>query len=149
MVQRKSASQILKKRARPAEGIDARLIIKYSILAAVILLLSGAITSVIVYFYLSKDLPKISSLTDYHPSIITEVYSDDNRKIAELYHERRVVVPLSEMPVMLIEAFIASEDARFYKHQGVDFFSIVRAFIKNLEAGEIVQGGQHNYTAGH
>ena len=141
MPQRRSTSEILKKRARPTEGISARLIIKYSLLAAAFFILSGVLTSVIIYFYLSKDLPKISSLTDYHPSIITKVYSDDNRKIAEFYHERRVVVPLSEMPAMLIEAFISSEDARFYKHQGVDFFSIVRAFIKNLEAGEIVQGG--------
>jgi len=141
MPQRRSTTEILKKRARPTEGISARLIIKYSLLAAAFFILSSAITSVIIYFYLSKDLPKISSLTEYHPSIITEVYSDDNRKIAEFYHERRVVVPLSEIPTMLIEAFIASEDARFYKHQGVDFLSIVRAFIKNLEAGEIVQGG--------
>lgn len=141
MSQRRSASEILKMRSRREDGGNLKIIFKYSILAAVILFLSGVLTSVIVYFYLSKDLPKISSLTDYHPSIITEIYSDDNRKIAELYHERRVVVPLSEMPAMLIEAFIASEDARFYKHQGVDFLSIVRAFIKNLEAGEIVQGG--------
>ena len=141
MSQRKSTSAILKMRSRREDGGKLKKILKYSILAAVILFLSGVLTSVIVYFYLSKDLPKISSLTDYHPSIITEIYSDDNRKIAELYHERRVVVPLSEMPAMLIEAFIASEDARFYKHKGVDFFSIVRAFIKNLEAGEIVQGG--------
>lgn len=141
MVHRRSSSEILKKRARPTEGINARLILKYSLLVAAFFILLGILTSVIVYFYLSKDLQKISSLTDYHPSIITEVYSDDNRKIAEFYHERRVVVPLSDMPAMLIEAFIASEDARFYKHQGVDFFSIVRAFIKNLQAGEIVQGG--------
>ncbi len=141
MSQRRSTSAILKIRSRREGGGNLKKILKYSILAAVILFLSGVLTSVIVYFYLSKDLPKISSLTDYHPSIITEIYSDDNRKIAELYHERRVVVPLSEMPAMLIEAFIASEDARFYKHKGVDFFSIVRAFIKNLEAGEIVQGG--------
>ncbi len=141
MPQRRSTTEILKKRARPTEGISARLIIKYSLLAAAFFILSGALTSVIIYFYLSKGLPKISSLTEYHPSIITKVYSDDNRKIAEFYHERRVVVPLAEIPAMLIEAFIASEDARFYKHQGVDFLSIVRAFIKNLEAGEIVQGG--------
>jgi len=141
MSQRRSTSAILKMRSRREDGGNLKKILKYSILAAVILVLSGVLTSVIVYFYLSKDLPKISSLTDYHPSIITEIYSDDNRKIGELYHERRVVVPLSEMPAMLIEAFIASEDARFYKHKGVDFFSIVRAFIKNLEAGEIVQGG--------
>lgn len=74
-------------------------------------------------------------------SIVTTVYSDDNHKIAEFYKERRIVVPLSKIPVQLQQAFIAAEDSRFYKHQGIDFFSIVRAFIKNLEAGTIVQGG--------
>ena len=94
-----------------------------------------------IYFYLSDALPKITSLADYHPSIITTVYSDDNRKIAEFYKERRIVVPLSKIPGQLQQAFIAAEDARFYKHQGIDFFSIIRAFIKNIEAGAIVQGG--------
>ena len=104
-------------------------------------MLMGAAVMVGVYIYLSDDLPKITSLTDYHPSIITTVYSDDNRKIAEFYKERRIVVPLSKIPIQLQQAFIAAEDARFFKHQGIDFFSIIRAFIKNIEAGAIVQGG--------
>jgi penicillin-binding protein 1A len=45
------------------------------------------------------------------------------------------------MPEMLKKAFIAAEDARFYKHKGIDLLSIVRAFFKNIEAGAIVQGG--------
>jgi penicillin-binding protein 1A len=68
-------------------------------------------------------------------------HSDDNRKIGEFYKERRIVVPLSEMPAKLTEAFIAAEDARFYTHKGIDLLSILRAFFKNLEAGTIVQGG--------
>jgi len=99
------------------------------------LLIGGA------YFYFIKDLPRTSSLEDYRPPIITTVYSDDDRKIAEFYRERRIVVPLSKMPRMLIDAFVAAEDARFYKHEGIDFFSMVRAFMKNIEAGTIIQGG--------
>jgi penicillin-binding protein 1A len=94
-----------------------------------------------VYFYLGRNLPKISSLTDYRPSIITTVYSDDARKIGEFFKERRIVIPLSQMPEMLKKAFIAAEDARFYKHKGIDILSIIRAFFKNIEAGAIVQGG--------
>ena len=75
------------------------------------------------------------------PPIITSVYSDDNRKIAEFFKERRVVISLDEMPLMLKQAFIAAEDARFYKHYGIDLFSIIRAFFKNMEMGAIVQGG--------
>ena len=94
-----------------------------------------------VYYYLSDDLPKISTLTDYRPPAITTVYSDDNRKIAEFYKERRIILPLSKFPRPLIDAFVAAEDSRFFTHQGIDLVSIVRAFFKNLEAGTIVQGG--------
>jgi len=94
-----------------------------------------------VYFYFTRDLPKISSLKDYRPPIITTVYSDDKRKIAEFFKERRIIVPFSTMPKTLINAFVASEDARFFKHEGVDLFSIARAFLKNIEAGTIIQGG--------
>ncbi len=93
------------------------------------------------YFYFTKDLPKISTLKDYHPPIITTVYTDDGRKIAEFFKERRVVVPLSKIPNGLIHAFVAAEDARFFKHEGIDLVSIARAFLKNIEAGSIIQGG--------
>ena len=86
-------------------------------------------------------MPKISSLKDYKPPIITTVYSDDSRKIGEFFKERRIIVPLEKMPQTLIDAFVAAEDARFYKHEGIDFFSVVRAFLKNIEAGTIIQGG--------
>jgi penicillin-binding protein 1A len=102
---------------------------------------ASIVTALGVYYYLSEDLPKIASLADYRPPSITTVYSDDNRKIAEFYKERRIVVPLAKIPTRLTEAFIAAEDARYFKHQGIDFLSIIRAFFKNLEAGTIVQGG--------
>ncbi len=136
-----STSQILKKRARKQNGNTWSKIIKWSLWSVLLLMLLGGAATLGVFFYLSRDLPKISTLKDYRPSIITTVYSDDNRKIAEFYRERRIVVPLEEIPLQLRQAFISAEDARFYKHQGIDVFSIVRAFFKNLEAGAIVQGG--------
>jgi penicillin-binding protein 1A len=141
MAKSKSTSQILKKRARRESKGYLASVVKWSLLIVVILMIAGAFAGAGVYYYLSKDLPKITSLTDYHPAIITTVFSDDNRKIGEFYKERRIVVPLSKLPLRLKQAFIAAEDARFYKHQGIDFFSIIRAFFKNLEAGTIVQGG--------
>ncbi|MBA2879967.1 penicillin-binding protein 1A [Desulfosalsimonas propionicica] len=112
---------------------------------AVILLLICGVMSVFAaagtYIYFSRDLPKISSLEDYQPSVVTTFYSEDDRKIAEFYKQRRIVVKLSEMPKHLIQAFVATEDARFYEHEGIDLYSIMRAFFKNLEAGTIVQGG--------
>jgi len=106
---------------------------------------TGAFLGIVVfaglYYYFARDLPKITTLNDYRPPIITSVFADDGRKIAEFYEQQRIVIPISEMPKYLVQAFVAAEDARFYEHQGIDFNSIFRAFLKNLEAGHIVQGG--------
>ncbi|MEJ2041234.1 MAG: transglycosylase domain-containing protein, partial [Desulfosarcinaceae bacterium] len=141
MAKQVTASQILKKRARKEQGGPWGKIIKWSLLLVVVLMFLGAGATAGLFFYLSRGLPQITSLKDYHPSVITTVYSDDNRKIAEFYKERRVVVPLEQIPLQLQQAFIAAEDSRFYEHHGFDVFSIVRAAIKNLKAGAIVQGG--------
>ena len=141
MTTHKQNSEIRKNRTRRERGSITRKVFKWMFILAFIALVGVFASGVGLYIHLSGDLPKISSLADYQPSVITTVYSDDNRKIAEFYKERRIVLPLSKMPKMLIEAFVAAEDARFYKHKGIDFLSIVRAFFKNLEAGTIVQGG--------
>lgn len=137
----KSISQIVKKRAIQEKGRFLKRISRWFFWALVLFMISAPLAGVGVYFHLSENLPKISTLKDYRPPVVTTVYSDDNRKIGEFYKERRLVIPLSKMPKMLIEAFIAAEDSRFYTHQGVDIISIIRAFFKNIEAGTIVQGG--------
>jgi penicillin-binding protein 1A len=141
MPKSKHASQIIKKRSRKSQRRFLISIFKWLLLTSVLIVIVGSMGIAGVYFYLSRNLPKISSLKDYRPPIITTVYSDDNRKIGEFFKERRIVVPLSEMPDMLKKAFVAAEDSRFYKHQGIDILSIFRAFYKNIEAGAIVQGG--------
>ena len=117
------------------------ILFRWALVALIGCMVVGAMALGGLYLFLSEDLPKITSLSAYRPPTITEVFSDDNRKIGEFYSERRVVIPLSEIPEMLKQAFIAAEDARYFKHKGIDFVSIVRAFFKNIEAGTIVQGG--------
>jgi len=141
MPKNKRTSQILKKRGRKGQKTYSTKIFKWLLLASFFIIFVAAITLAGIYLYLNRNLPKISSLKDYRPSIITSVYSDDNRKIAEFFQERRVVLPLSEVPDMLKKAFVAAEDSRFYTHKGIDILSIFRAFYKNVEAGAIVQGG--------
>jgi penicillin-binding protein 1A len=135
-----STTKILQRRARKSGRGPWRWLKWLAVLAFVCFLmaLGGAVGG---YIYYSRDLPRITSLRDYQPATVTTVYADDNTKIGEFYRERRIVVPLEKIPQRLKHAFIAAEDARFYKHRGVDLVSIVRAFFKNLEAGTIVQGG--------
>ncbi|MBU0993462.1 MAG: penicillin-binding protein 1A [Proteobacteria bacterium] len=141
MPKQKSKSQVLKKRARRKNGGILSRILKLFGWLIILAAISAIVGFSCIYLYVSKELPKISTLKDYRPPTITTVYSDDERKIAEFYKERRIVVPLGEMPEMLIEAFIAAEDSRFFQHKGIDFLSIFRAFFKNIEAGTVVQGG--------
>ncbi len=93
------------------------------------------------YFYFTRDLPSLNTLEDYHPNLVTQVYSNDGRIIGEFYIERRVVVPLSRMPKHFINAFLAAEDTKFFEHEGISYTSIFRALYKNIMAGRIVQGG--------
>lgn len=140
-IRKKRTSQILKKRAKKRKRSLRGRLFRWFFAGVLFVAIGGILTVMAVFFFLSRDLPKISTLADYRPPVITTVYSDDERKIGEFYHERRIVVPLSQIPETLKQAFVASEDARFYQHQGIDIISIIRAFIKNIEAGAIVQGG--------
>ena len=138
---KKKTSEIINKRARKYPVKKRGTVLRWIAGLMLLMLICGTFTLAGIYYYLNEDLPQITSLKDYNPSLITTVYSDDNRKIGEFYRERRIVLPLSKIPETLRQAFIAAEDARFYKHGGVDFLGILRAFIKNIEAGAIVQGG--------
>ncbi|MGO9138227.1 MAG: penicillin-binding protein 1A [Syntrophales bacterium] len=99
------------------------------------------IVSSILYYVLQQELPSIAALKDYRPSIATRVYADNNELIDEFFMEDRKIIRLSEVPKVVIQAFVAAEDARFYQHTGFDLVSMTRAFYKNIEAGHIVQGG--------
>ncbi|MGD9212032.1 MAG: transglycosylase domain-containing protein, partial [Desulfobacteraceae bacterium] len=140
MNKQKSAKQIRKNRGKRRTGYLWK-IAKWSFWIVFALMLVGIGAAFGLYTYTSEGLPRITTLKDYRPPIITTVYSDDNRKIAEFFDERRIIVDYHDIPEKLKQAFIAAEDARFYKHQGIDLVSILRAFFKNLEAGTIVQGG--------
>jgi len=101
----------------------------------------GASALVGAYFYVSSTLPRVETLADYRPPLITRIYSDDGTIIAEYSKERRVLVSIEQMPRQLTQAFVAAEDSSFFEHQGIDFQSILRAAMKNVRAGGIAQGG--------
>ncbi len=90
--------------------------------------------------YMMLELPPISSLKNYRPSTVTEVYSSDGKTLAYWYKEKRWPISIKRIPKRLVYAFLAAEDARFYEHRGIDFLGVIRAAIKNVEAGTIVQG---------
>ena len=101
----------------------------------------GAAAAVAVYSWASQDLPSYSRVTDYRPLLVTTVYARDGSVMGYFSKERRFLVPLSAMPKYLPMAFLAIEDDKFYQHDGINFMAILRASIKNLQAGQVKQGG--------
>src|SRR5262245_60314700 len=83
--------------------------------------------------YYGQDLPDYSQLKEYKPPIITRIYAGDGRLMAEFAQERRVFVPIEEIPPLVKNAFIAAEDQNFYHHEGIDFFAIARAMAGNIK----------------
>ncbi len=73
------------------------------------------------------NLPEISGLTDYRPKLPLRVISADGVLLGEFGEERRIYTPISRIPKVMQEAVLAIEDARFYRHNGVDYLGVIRA----------------------
>lgn len=109
-----------------------------------LVLLIGATSTVFLtwgYYYITRDLPELFSANDYRPPVVSSVYAEDGTLIGEFWKEKRYPVKLHEIPEKVRDAFIAAEDASFYKHPGLDPISIIRAFVANMRTGHASQGG--------
>ena len=106
-----------------------------------VILLIGFTGTLVIYYIFADDLPDVRVLKSFEPSTVTLMYSDQDKLIAELYLEKRILVPLKKIPVQLKQAALAVEDANFYSHMGIDLRAIFRAFLTNIKAGRIVEGG--------
>jgi hypothetical protein len=95
----------------------------------------GGLTAGGVIWHFSQDLPSLDSLQNYQPSLVTTVYSDNHQPIGQFFIERRILTPLGDMPKSLTQAVIATEDARFFEHPGLDYVGILRAAWTNIRHG--------------
>ena len=93
-----------------------------------------------VYLYAEIALPDVSVLNDVHMQQPLRIYSADGKLMAEYGVKRRTPVTTKEVPPLLIQAILATEDSRFYSHSGVDVIGVVRAAIAVITTGRKVQG---------
>ncbi len=90
---------------------------------------------------LPRSLPPVTALESFQPLQGTKLYDDNDELITELHVERRIFVPLAQIPKSLRDAILATEDHRFYSHWGIDPIGIARAVLQNYRRGRIVEGG--------
>ena len=75
------------------------------------------------------------------PAQTSYLYASDGRTlITQFYEEYRKFTPYALISPTMVDAIVASEDSRFYEHNGVDVKGVVRAFVANQRAGEVAQG---------
>lgn len=93
-----------------------------------------------LYLGYGMDLPEVRSLENYQPSVLTEIYGDDNTPIGQFYLERRKLVSAADIPERFKQAVIAIEDKSYYSHFGIDLRRIVQSSFINLWNMRIVRG---------
>ena len=89
----------------------------------------GALTLGAIFWMYSRDLPSHESLAQYTPPTISRIYSGEGRIIDEFAKERRLFVPIEDVPDLVKHAFISAEDKNFYGHKGYDVLGIAKAAL--------------------
>jgi len=84
--------------------------------------------------------PSIEVLESYQPKQTSKLYAVDGRFVAELGLERRTLVRIADIPKVVRDAFVITEDKRFYRHGGIDYLRIPGSVVANLKAGYFAEG---------
>ena len=117
-----------------------RRLLRIALALGVLAVAGAAVTLALFYLAVLRDLPEINSLQDYRPNLITRVLDVDGNEVASFAKERRVILPIEQVPKHVVDAFIAAEDGSFYEHKGLDYAGILRAAVTNILEGRKAQG---------
>ncbi|MCX5805993.1 MAG: PBP1A family penicillin-binding protein [Proteobacteria bacterium] len=91
--------------------------------------------------YIIKDIPSVNMLKDLYNKPASSIYGSNDQLVYLIVPDNRIFVSYNKIPKHVKDAFLAAEDAEFFKHGGIEFQGIARAFWKNIVHGRLVQGG--------
>ena len=104
-------------------------VLKWLVLAGLVIGLVVAVVLAIWTARATRDLPSVKTLSEYSPPVMSRVHAGDGKLISEFRTEARVFVPIESVPKRLQQAFVSSEDQRFYTHNGWDPIGLTRAAL--------------------
>ncbi len=127
----------------PAKASLLGWLFRYYVFAALVVLWATLAAGVGLYRYFAADLPPLAEITAYASTApgVTRIHAADGTLLAELAREHRAYAGYEDIPEELTQAFIATEDRRFFTHGGLDYRGLARAIVANLRSGGVVQGG--------
>lgn len=107
----------------------------------------GIVSVALLFFVLSlTDLPSFEELENPQTNLASEVYASDSEVLGRYYVENRVPVQYEDLSPNLVNAFVATEDERYYKHSGIDGEGLGRVFFKTFLLGKKSAGGASTIT---
>jgi penicillin-binding protein 1A len=104
-------------------------------------LLLAATSGSVFGFLLTFDIPEVRHLQDWKPPVVTTIYAADQQILYQFGAEKRIVIPLDEVPQHFIDALVSTEDSRFFTHVGIDPWGIARALVTDIIRFKRAQGG--------
>ena len=116
-------------------------VVRFLLASGFAVLTAGLVVLAAAYFYIAPQLPDIERLKEVQLQVPLRVYSSDGLLIAEFGEQRRAPLTYEQLPEKMIQAILATEDDRFFKHPGVDYQGILRAAIELVRTGKKTQGG--------
>ncbi|MFC1491645.1 transglycosylase domain-containing protein [Nitrospinota bacterium] len=118
-----------------------RFSLAFGLLMAVVASVGAAGFGIYYYQKVGSELPDVNLLRSHKPSLVTRVFDQSGSLLRQYYVERRFLVTLNQVPDVVIQAILATEDARFEEHPGVDLVGIFRAAVRNILDWNVVEGG--------
>ena len=98
------------------------------------------------YYYVQPMLPAAETIRDIPLQVPMRIFSRDGYLISEIGSRRRIPVTFDEIPLHVVQAFVAAEDRRFFEHPGIDYRGILRAFVRLAATGNASGGGGSTIT---
>lgn len=120
--------------------------LRISLITTAIVVVVGVVGGIVgiagIFWYYGRDVEDIDeqALRDYRPPQVTRVLDRNGVLIGEIFTQRRTFVAYEDIPPEVENAFLAAEDADFYRHEGMDYVGMVRALVANVRARELRQG---------